>query len=545
MLISDRKKMKILMTGCAVLLWLIIMPVPAGAAESCRFEWTWFFHESESSEEMNLFTVRPFYLKRAEPERTFTASLMPLLFWRYETRHRDDWKGLLGLWGYTSYRHPGGVIDNDFGLFPFLFYGTSPDESDRYFLLWPFGGTLKGKFGYEKITAALFPGFLLFIFFPPAQIFSWTTLAWLTLSMVPVYSSWSMKDYRAWGILWPLSMRGSGNGRDDIRIMPFYSRKHKEGMYDRYSVLMILNWSHEYYSGDRRHMFFLFPLSGRISAFTILWPFFSWGYDKKRESRQYNLPWPLVQIEDTKDPQIYKRIFFPFYGIYRYGKSETFFVTPLYFRLRKKAVSYDSEYHTSCLIVWWHKKHYHAVDRENGMWWRYFKIWPLLSVECNELGAFSFNLLSLLPFRDPEGYERLYEPLWSIVEYRRLSCGEKRLGILFRTYFQRWGEGFFQCKIPLVVTYRRIENRVAELSLLFSMFGFSHSSEGRYIRLFWIPLRIGEPEEDVLSLMQKQDREAARESWEVEALEAMNIALCQREADLCSRPGGFYASCRI
>jgi hypothetical protein len=186
MLISDRKKMKILMTGCAVLLWLIIMPVPAGAAESCRFEWTWFFHESESSEEMNLFTVRPFYLKRAEPERTFTASLMPLLFWRYETRHRDDWKGLLGLWGYTSYRHPGGVIDNDFGLFPFLFYGTSPDESDRYFLLWPFGGTLKGKFGYEKITAALFPGFLLFIFFPPAQIFSWTTLAWLTLSIVPV-----------------------------------------------------------------------------------------------------------------------------------------------------------------------------------------------------------------------------------------------------------------------------------------------------------------------------------------------------------------------
>lgn len=374
-------------------------------------------------------------------------------------------------------------------------------------MLWPFGGTLKGKLGQAQITPILFPGILLFILLPPSGIFTWTTVGYLLASLVPVYVSYSRNNYKAWGILWPLVRRGTGPGKNDLRILPFYAHSFRKGMYKKYSILLLFNYKVTYFSNDTRKMFFFFPIfgrkwssSGRISSYTILWPFFSWGYDKKLGVKEYNLPWPLVQIGDSRKPFIKKRIFFPFYGYYKYGNNETFFVTPLYFSLKKKGVRYDSAYYTNFLIVWWYKRNYHYPSALHGNYWRYFKIWPLFSIEYNDAGDYHFNMLSLLPFRDSDGYEFMYEPLWTLFEYRRYKNGEKRLGVLFRTFYQRWGKNFYEMKIPLLFSISRHTGRLTHLSFLLYMFGYSHNMKGKYLKFFWIPIRIGNPDAAIASL---------------------------------------------
>jgi hypothetical protein len=334
--------------------------------------------------------------------------------------------------------------------------------------------------------------------------------------------------------------------------MPFYAHKKKTGFYNRHSFLLLLNYSEEYYSKDTRRMFFFFPLfgkkwsdSGRILSYTVLWPFFSWGRDKKLESYIYNLPWPLVQIEDTQSPKIKKRVFFPFYGTYSYERNETLFVTPFFMRLSKKSKLLDSLYYTHFIIVWWHKRDYHAAgDERHGKSWRYFKIWPLFSVEYDGMNNFAFNMLSLLPFRDAEGYEKLYEPLWSLLEYRRFSFGEKRFGMLMRLYYQRWGDDFFQCAIPFVFSYKRVMDKLMDVSFLFLMFGYEAKPEGGFLRVFWLPLRVSNAGTDAperVSVIETIEIEEERERWERTCGAAMRAALCLRGQP----PDSFYFSYRI
>ncbi|HPB84007.1 MAG TPA: hypothetical protein PK200_18385, partial [Spirochaetota bacterium] len=43
-----------------------------------------------------------------------------------------------------------------------------------------------------------------------------------------------------------------------------------------------------------------------------------------------------------------------------------------------------------------------------------------------------------------------------------------------------------------IFTYGESANRVREVSFLLSMFSYENTPAGRYLRLLWIPLRIGE-----------------------------------------------------
>lgn len=467
---------------------------------SIEFNWFWLFYERERTGGRKTLVARPFYLKTGMPENFFQASLMPVLFWRYYTPGYDKWKWLFGL-GQVDDVKRGGMRDFDFGFFPLLFLGFGSDAvKENYFFLWPIGGTLKGKFVTDKISAYVFPGFLLFVFFPPAGVLSLTTLGYGILSLMPAYLYYRVGEFRAWNIMWPFLYYGRGGPREEFRIFPFYSHFHKRGWYDKYSFLFIISYHRYFYRDDIHQTFFLFPLfgrkwsaSGRMSGVTVLWPFFSWGYDRRIGDWQLNIPWPLVQFEDCEMPKIYKRIFFPVYGMYRYMDNETMFITPLYFRLRKKSNLYDSEQHFAFIIAWFYRRSYHeGPDPYYGNEWRYFKFWPVFSVEYNDRGDRAFNLLSVIPFRDREGYEKMYQPFWSIVEYARIRNGEQRLGLLMRIWFQRWNDAFFFCKIPFVVSVGRREGRLTELTFLESMFGYTVSRKGRYVRFFWFPIRIGD-----------------------------------------------------
>ena len=505
-------------------------------------EWFWFIYERNRTPVESNFTIRPFYTRHVKGDDVFQASLMPVLFWKYEKTSTKDLRGLFGFIDSLEYQHPAGVRDYDLGVFPFIYYGSSPDSRDRYLMVWPFGGTVRGKIGQEDISAWVFPGFLLFIFFPPWSIVSGPiapyvlTVTYAAISFMPLYTEYGRGDYRARGILWPVYTRGKGGNLEVFRIFPFYSRSIKKGWYDNRSYFLICNYSETYFRDSSTHYnLFIVPFYGHkwsskkdMEATTVLWPFFTWGHNDKTGEKEYNIPWPFVQIKDSVDPPVYKRIYFPFYGNYTYKKERSFFITPLYFTLHNDGDTVKSAYYYYCMIIWYFRRDYDYTHPVYGRSWRFFKIWPLMKVEYNDQGDQSFNLLSMLPLRDTWGYEALYEPFWSVIEYRRRSSGEKRLGILFRTYYQRWGDDYFQVAVPFIIGYWTSGGHIRSCNTMFRMFGYSNKPEGRYIYVLWIPVRTGDGDPETPT-----ERELRIQSEKLMAKADIhnNMVLARRELD--------------
>ncbi len=456
------------------------------------FDWFWCVYEKGTYYNSTYTVYRPLYLKNVYNEGSFTASLMPVIYWKYITPRQHTTKGAFGFyesvdyWGSQHY-------ENDTGIFPFVLYGVSTDEKDRYFHLWPFGGTIKGKLATDTITTYIFPGVALFFLYPTSSYY--VLAVYLVASLVPVYVHYTSKDYDAQGIFWPLIQWGKSPIRDDFRIMPFYAHSKKKGFYDTYSYGLLYNVRKEYIGNDTMNTVFLVPLyvrrwleSGKAEGSSLLWPFFSWGYNDKHGNFEINFPWPFVQLRDCDDPYIYKRIFFPFYGKYIEKNNTTFFITPLYFVLEKQNAGFESQYSIYGILFWYFKRDYSNEHQRYGKHWRFYKLWPLFQYEYNDKGDSSFAFLSIMPFRDEEGYERLYQPLFSIIEYSKQSNGDRRFGLLLRTYFQSWNDNYFAMKIPFIISYSEKDNALNHISLLLSFFSYTNDDTVQELCIGWIPV---------------------------------------------------------
>ena len=462
-------------------------------------EWFWFFYEHTADQNSSSYVYRPFYMEKSDKENLFQASLMPFFFWRYKNDKKDTTSGFLGLYESTDYIHSDKKRDYDNGCMPLFLYGKGDRSEDKYLFIYPFGGDLRGKLAYDRISPYVFPGIALFFLFPPSGVFTLQTTLFTLASLIPVYTEFKDKDYTGTALFWPFIAWGKGDKREDFRIIPFYGHNSKPGWYDNYSYMFLINYRELYLSDDVKYTFVFFPFfgkkwskSGKIKSYTLLWPFFSWGYDLDKNERIYNLPWPIVQIGDSDNPKTKTRIFWPFYGTHKTSGYESMFVTPLYFRIQTGKDYFKSEYHITCIIAWYLKRDYSYDHEYYGRSWRYFKLWPLVQVEWNDCGMYGLNVLSLLPFRDAEGYEKLYQPFWTLFEYRKKPDGEKQLGILMRTYYQIWNDDFFRMKVPFVVNYERRGNSIKEFTLLLRSFGYEKDKDGTWLKLFWIPLKIGD-----------------------------------------------------
>jgi len=475
---------------------------PAVKKESKSINWFWVFYEYAEYSDKLTSVYRPFYMEAADKENLFQASLMPLFFWRYKNERNDVTKAFFGFYESIEYKHTDQNIDYDNGFFPLFFYGNGIKASDKYLFIYPAGGNIRGKLGYERISPYIFPGAALFFVFPPSGIFTLQTLFFTLASLIPVYTEFENKDYNGTAFFWPFIAWGNGDKREDFRILPFYAHNSKAGWYDNYQYLLLINYRELYLRNDEKYTFFFFPFfgkkwskSGRMNSYTILWPFFSWGYDLDKNEKSYNLPWPLVQIAHSDKPEMNKRIFFPFWGEYKTSTYESMFATPLYFRIKNNSDYFKSEYHIISIIAWYFKRDYSYTHEYYGKSWRYFKLWPLVQAEWSNSGLYSVNVLSLFPFRDTDGYEKLYQPLWTLFEYRVKPDGETHLGFLLRTYYQVWNDDFFKMKIPVLINYESRKETLKEFTVLFSSFGYEKNRNGAYLKLLWIPLRIGDGEE--------------------------------------------------
>jgi len=359
-------------------------------------EWSalWPFLDGYEDEATEQFGLRPLLNLREtrgpEPseEKIEAQALWPLFLYRETGGAKRKTVRLFPLFFHRDYVRTDGTEESDTALVPFLWRGRSSDDRENYFALFPLGGTLKGFFAKDRIRFVLFP----------------------------LYADTSEGEHRSYHVLWPFFRYSSGGGKSSFKLWPFYGTKKKEGQYEKTFVLWpfyvrvrerlgsehpLDSWYLLPFYGDQQTAF------GRIRYF--LYPFFSYQRNERpgHRFREWQAPWPLFSI--ARGDRYRKTWIWPFWGTEERGSYHRDMIAyPLYWHSAYRSADRLNERRYLLPFYWsWRLEDQGTRARQSRV-----KIWPFVSWSRSGETASSVEALSPLWFRDPDGFERNYGPLW-------------------------------------------------------------------------------------------------------------------------------------
>jgi hypothetical protein len=411
--------------------------------------------------------VRPlFHWRRDErPEaQTFQFEAVYPFFTYREDERNWEWQLFQLLGGRSE-----GTAEHErrLDLFPFYFSGETP-AGQRYRAFMPFYGHLYDRMGQDEIQFVLFPGYARFV------------------------KGEAETTYTPW----PLISRTRGD-RTGFRIVPFYGREEKPGVFERRFVLWPFYFSQR--SGldtdNPEEMRALLPLyvsqrSRQRDSTTILWPFFSKVSDREGGYEQWDAPWPLVRF--ARGEKRHTTRLLPFYSyeqrvlkdefLFRELKSTTTaFLFPVYTREVDEIIGSRTVRNR---VLWWLYSDTRNTGRDGDA--RRTDAWPFFHYERDREGAAQFQALALLePFMPGnEWIARNYSPLWSLYTFQRNPQGAQEWSFLWNLLRHQETPGGRAIEVlgPLV-RYRESE-AAASLSLLGGLFHYDLQNGARSVRLF-------------------------------------------------------------
>ena len=436
-----------------------------GIYPSLEFQTFSFIYEKEKRAGQEELLIRPFYTSYHDrlTNAQFKSSFYPL----YYSQKTDKWKkwSFLFIFGEDSVLHEDIGKDEDLTLSPLFIWGKGDTDREKYFSVFPFYGNIRNKLSWSNISFVMFP----------------------------LYTRWEYKEFQAQSILWPLTVWGSTDIRKEYRIVPLFSHKSHSGKYDHnsifwpliswgvdnldkkepssYSFVWLLYSKKESYYGNMYSLGIL-PVIGSISLF-------SYGYDKRTTEVDYTALFFLLQYGYSNDKDYRKKVFFPFYGYSRFANKEFEFITPFIYRMETD--SYNIKSNNFYFVPFFHYNREYFVKEERTD--LYYKFWPLVKWHKDHEGTLSWNLLSFYPVRS-ETAEKVWDPIFSLIEYRNQSNGEKKFSMFLRLYNQKWSENDFEWNIPLLMDYSSsIETE--KFRLFYGLLGYEKKEEKKYLQLFW------------------------------------------------------------
>lgn len=466
------------------MLFGLVLPAGVGAADvaedQVRTFWPLFdYRSSPVHNYSSLHLLGPLFKLESKGTET-DFSLRPLLFHAWETDGEDTYSEVLypvgsgktgrGLTAFQSiqllqydFGEAEEGSDNEFMLFPFLFYGEH-EERGRFFALFPLGGTLYEKFGRDEIKFTLFP----------------------------LYGRTVKGSTATTNILYPFFARMQGEDESGFKFWPLYGQSEKIGVYRKKFALWPIFYSQDLGldSNNPRQRRGVFPLytsdlSPQRQARTVLWPFFSHIEDQQRGYEEWNLPWPLVRLTSGRYKEGVRVL--PFFADERVGAGRNrWFLWPLY-----KIEEIDSDFlyrrRDRVLFFLYSDLIEDSKDPESSPK-RRRAFWPLFQYESKN-GVHHFSTLALLEpfFPDNGGIQRNWAPLWRLYQTRWDDRGNEISSLLWNLYWkERRGDDLAWELFPLV-NYRQEKQQVTELSLLKGLISFRQQQFGRKLHLFYLP----------------------------------------------------------
>jgi hypothetical protein len=426
----------------------------------------WFLYEKETRRGQTQLVIRPFYSNYREnfSAHEFATSFYPF----YYSEKTNYWKRSTFLFLFTndSTMHEDSGEDSDLILSPLFMWGKGGTEKDRYVGFFPFYGKIKSRLSWSELNFFLFP----------------------------LYTNWSHKEFKVHSILWPLTIYGSSDVRQEFRVFPFYSNKSHLGKYEHTSLLwpffswgvdnldkkeptsygfawLLFSYKNSYYGNMKSYG--ILPIIGSMS-------FASYGYDNRTTEKNYSLFFFLFQYGYSNDKDYRKLIIFPFYAYSKYASKEFRFITPFYLRSNSDTYGIKSDSLHILPPFFHYMQEVFVKEERTDLYW---KVWPFIKWHRDAEGNISTNMLSLFPVRS-DSFELVWDPIWSIWEYQNNINGEKRFSLLMRLYTQRWSENENHFYIPLLMDYSNTEEYYSWY-ILYGLIGYKKTNEKGTVKLFW------------------------------------------------------------
>lgn len=424
--------------------------------------------------------VRPFWSRVNDPqaERAVTDILWPLGMIKTRKGERD-WRLFPG------FGHDFDVETHDsrhrWSVFPILFGGRTK-EGERYFAIFPLGGTLHEFLGRDRSMFVLFP----------------------------LYAYSTLNDLRTHSVLWPIYSRTTGSGVYRLRVWPFYGISINKDRWTKRFVMWPFWTSVCYdYPNQKGRGFVLFPVYGRVDvgdrhARMLLPPFFKYEWTGGNH-RALNAPWPFVQYSRGEIDKLY---FWPLFGRKALAHERQWFALwPLVSGQCSELPAATVRRFRALPLVFYESTYalQQAADGGTGRVEkatassRYFKLWPLLSYR-READYSQFRTLALWPLKQTPGIERNWAPLWSL--YSRERAGEVRqTELLWGLYRHRQNATARTLSLfPLLQTASDRPKDSRSWSLLYGLMGYKREGLHKSLQLLYfihVGRQGGVPDSDI------------------------------------------------
>lgn len=406
------------------------------------------------------FSLRPLYFRAWDENASYSEFLYPVASRKSEPGN-TFFQGL-HLLNYDFGSRTKGS-DNEFMLFPFVFYGKT-EERGSYFALFPAGGKIYDKFGRDEMRFALFP------------LYGWT----------------KKNDRTITNIVWPVYARIRGKNESGLKLWPLYGHSRKKGVYRKNFYLWPVGFRYDtgLDTENPTYLRTVFPFfvgkeSPLESSRTYLWPFFSHTENRRKDYEEWNFPWPLVRITHGIDRE--GKRFLPFYADERsWNQRKRWFLWPVY---------KIEEIHTETLsrrrdriLYFLYSNLEETVFDEPGPRKKRVALWPLFTYE-QVKGVSRFHTLSLLEpfFPEKDGFERNWSPLWRLYQRKWDKHGNEISSLFWNLYWkEKRGPNLIMEVFPFVF-YKRETGRGTDFKLLKGLVRFRNDGEGKRLNLFYLP----------------------------------------------------------
>lgn len=381
---------------------------PTGKTESGEYLGPLFFSKTRE-DGAQLKGLRPIYMQVADGPRQTTLLLYPLFTWQQEEAFRSfSFFQLVNVRRQTGPDHQ--TIRN-FDVWPFYFSRDTGVPASSYRALFPFGGTIKERLGYDRLNFALFP----------------------------LYLETEKNGNHVTHAPWPFLRFIDGEGHHGFEFWPLFGRRGRAGDYDSQFYLWPLIYkSTKNLSAPRPdENLGVLPFYTRDTApgyisENYVWPFF--GYTHRTNPYQYSEQrylWPFL-VQGAGDQRSVNR-WAPLYthSVIK-GYDKTWLAWPLFRHARWTEQGLIQEQSQVFWFVYWSLTQRSATNPAAAPAHK-THLWPLLSSWDNGAGRRQLQLLSPLEvfFPTNEPVRQLYSPLFALFRYDQRAPDEARTSLLF------------------------------------------------------------------------------------------------------------------
>jgi hypothetical protein len=420
-----------------------------------------FFYDQKKDSEKT-WAIPPLFSHDSDPaveSKEYDVLYPALTYERFGTEYRWQLGQLLS---FSGGEDPQGIQVKRSTLFPLYFQQRSPNTNENYAALVPFYGHLKNR---------LFRNEIFFVMFP-------------------LYSETRKRDVVTENYLYPLFDVSHGNRMHGWQCWPFAGAEHKvvttqtNGFgetetiagYDKFFAL----WPIHFYQNTgigtddpakfRADLpFYAILRSPQRDSTSVLWPFFTWIDDRGKKYHEWQGPYPFVVVA-RGEGKTTTRVW-PLFGQAHNDTLECdYYLWPLYRhdRLHSGALDYRR---TRVLLYLFANVTEKNVD--TGARRRRVDLWPLFDYHRDFNGNQRLQILALIEpvLPNNRGVERNWSPLWSLWRSENNpQSGATSQSLLWNFYRHD--------AAPASKKY----------SFIFGLFQYQSGQEGKYVRLFYLPV---------------------------------------------------------